>query len=424
MSYRVAVIGNWHLAHVTAACLAHAGNKTILVNHDKSVTWKEYPQCPVHEPGMPEMVAEARKKGLLDFENGVSGKWKADIIWMAVDTPVDDEDRPDLMPLDQIASEVNRQQSPQVFVISSQVPISYCGKTEDKCQFPVAYVPENLRLGKGIETFFKADRTVIGARLPRTAETVKSLMNKFETEFLLCNLETSEMVKHANNIFLATSISFANEVARVGEAFGVDGAVVAQALKLDKRIGKAAYVAPGLGFAGGTLPRDLRVLQQIGKQKQIPTPLVDAVLNVNENTSTALCDIVTSSASNKSIVLMGYTYKADTDTLRRSISIDLAKELKHRGFQVLGFDPFMNGKDISQIAPYLTHHNDVSEIPGSPSVVVMMTGRKQFTDLQWTKLAQKWDKALVLDAVGFLDAKTITSAGLNYKRLWSPQISS
>lgn len=423
MKYKVAVIGNWHLAHVTAACLAHVGHSVALVNPDQSVTWKDYPTCPVHEPGLAEMIAEARQSNLLHFENGVSDHWQAEVIWLAVDTPVDDEDRPDLRPLDTIATNVSQNQKPQAFVISSQVPISYCGRTEERIKIPVAYVPENLRLGKGIETFFRADRTVIGARRTETAQLVQNLLGKFQTEFLLCNLETSEMVKHANNIFLATSISFANEVARIGESYGVDGAIVAQALKLDKRIGKAAYVAPGLGFAGGTLPRDLRVVQQIGQQKKIPTPLVDAVLAVNDNTSSALCDIVTQSATHKSVLIMGYTYKADTDTLRRSISIDLAKALKARGFAVHGFDPFMNGKDISHITPFLEHHNDLNQLGLAPSIAIIMTGRKQFLDLSWPTLAQKWTETLVLDAVGCLDGKMITGAGFDYKRLWSPQIS-
>jgi UDPglucose 6-dehydrogenase len=256
-----------------------------------------------------------------------------------------------------------------------------------KFNLPVAYVPENLRLGKGIETFLNADRTVIGADQEELRVYVKDLLKDFKTEFLTCGLETSEMTKHATNAFLATSISFANELARIGEKYRVESQVVAKALKMDKRIGPAAYVAPGLGFAGGTLPRDLRVLQKLGKQNSIPTPLIDSVLRVNQETTTAVAEIVMDRTKDlkrpPEVLVLGYTYKADTDTLRRSLSIEIAAQLKSQGCHIWGFDPMMNSHNLSEIHSLMHHCPQLADCSVKPDVILVMTARPSFKSIDF-----------------------------------------
>lgn len=379
------------------------------------------------EPGLEDMITAAKAKELLSFENGVIGEngkteWTADYVWMAVDTPVSDQDEPQLEPLWEIAKLIAKfSLKPKAFLTSSQIPISFCQELEQIIGVPVVYVPENLRLGKGIETFLKADRTVLGCNHPKILADVRELFRGFETQILECNLVTAEMVKHANNAFLATSISFANELARIGEKFGVDSIFVGKALKLDKRIGTAAYVVPGLGFAGGTLPRDLRVLQKLGKKLQIPTLLVNAVLDINENTTKAISEIIESyihkNSLPKSVLILGYTYKADTDTLRRSLSIDLAKVLKDKSYKVMGFDPMMNNKDLSAINGLVEHQTTWAMFPEPPSVVICMTARSNFKDLAWGELASR---PLVLDTQNHLTGQKILAAGLSFQSLWSP----
>jgi UDPglucose 6-dehydrogenase len=434
--YDIAVVGDWHLAFVTASVLADVGHKVALVkplNLDPK-TWSEFPPLPVMEPGLQEMIDKNLSAKRLFFENGVSSKWQAGLVWMAVDTPVNDQDEPNVLPLIEILRQLHEtQKNLKGFITSSQIPIGFCTEAEKIIQTPVAYVPENLRLGKGIETFFKADRTVIGASTPEFAKLIQEHLIRFETEFVLCNLVTAEMVKHANNAFLATSISFANELARIGEAFGVDSHLVAKALKLDKRIGAGAYVAPGLGFAGGTLPRDLRVLQKIGIEKNIPTRLVDSVLDINEATTQAIADIVSINLKTKGskgpVLILGYTYKPDTDTLRRSLSLDLAKELQSRGFSCVGYDPIMNSKDLSGIKGLIDHKADLKEISTRPEVILLMTTRPAFKELPWSDLATQWSistqsttRPLVLDTQNHLNQAAALKAGFDFKKLWSPMI--
>lgn len=423
-NYDIAVLGEWHLAFVTASVLAHCGHKVALIKSTVENPWTQFPPIPVMEPGLNEMILEANKKGLLFFENGVSSNWKATNVWLAVDTPVNDQDEPDVEPLLVLVNQIKQhQQNIANFIISSQVPLGFGLTVHDILKVPVSYVPENLRLGKGIDTFMRADRTVVGSTSPNAAENVRYLMQKFETEFLLTNLVTAEMVKHANNIFLATSISFANELARVGEKFNVDSMTVGKALKLDKRIGSSAYVMPGLGFAGGTLPRDLRVMQKIGKKTNIPTPLVDAVLTVNQNTTTALAEIILShlkkSKSTNNVLILGYTYKADTDTLRRSMSIDLAKILNENHVNVFGFDPIMNNKDLTAINGLIQHCPDLN-LKTKFSAIVCMTARTNFKEINWSLMASESKNTLILDTQNILDGKGILNSGFLYQQLWGP----
>jgi UDPglucose 6-dehydrogenase len=423
--FTCAVIGDWHLAFITAACLAELGHKTVLVNPllPGKAPWPDFPELALSEPGLPEMIARARKDERLAHANGVSEAWSADFVWLAIDTPVDERDEPDTSVLAKAAKGVAENGScAGVFVVTSQVPLGFCAGLEEELGLTVACVPENLRLGKGIETFLHADRLVIGA----SAARVKTLLGAIEGDSALCDLPTAEMVKHATNAFLATSISFANELARIGERHGVDSQLVARALKMDKRIGPLAYVAPGLGFAGGTLPRDLRVLQRLGKNSNVPTPLVDAILDVNESTVSALLESVAThlhGIDGKEILILGYCYKADTDTLRRSPSIELATRLVERGARVIGYDPFMNGRDLSSLSGIVDHRAEWQDIHGAPDAAIVMTPRKEFAALSWDTLAVPRSLRpvpMVLDARGIVSSRAVLRAGFAFKALWQP----
>ncbi len=427
--YACAVVGDWHLAFVTAACLADLGHRTVMVSpggerpdgHEDS-----FPAPPVLEPGLPEMIARAQAAGTLHHASGIAGHWSADVVWLAIDTPVDSHDEPDVAPLLSAARAIAHHRCCRaVFVVTSQVPVGFCDALEDETGLTVACVPENLRLGSGIESFLRADRKVVGARTPGAAATVARLLEGVRADLVTCDLATAEMIKHATNAFLATSISFANELARLGETAGADGHDVARALKLDRRIGPRAYVEPGLGFAGGTLPRDLRVLQRRGRQHRVPTPLVDAVLEVNAATASALLEAIDAyvgGVEGRTVLVLGYTYKADTDTLRRSPSLDLARVLRERKARVLGFDPSMNARDLSELHGLIEHRAAWSDVGEMPDAVVVMTPRREFAELAWSSLRRpaRDRPPLVLDARGALGSEAVLRAGCAYKALWRP----
>jgi UDPglucose 6-dehydrogenase len=429
INYKIAVVGNWHLAFTSAACLSSVGHKVLLMNVDgnKAAPVGEFPKPPVAEPGLPEMIQACHSAARLDYSESPQG-WTAESIWLAIDTPVSDKDEPDVAPLVNTLTEVFKTHSEvRTLIVSSQIPVGFGRELQERFKRPVVYVPENLRLGKGIETFLRADRTVIGADAESERHYVKDLLKDFQTEFLLCGLETSEMTKHATNIFLAMSISFANELARIGERYGVESQIVAKALKMDKRIGPAAYVAPGLGFAGGTLPRDLRVMQKVGREKSIPTPLIDAILTVNQETTTAIAEIVLDKTRAlkrpAEVLILGYTYKADIDTLRRSLSIDIAKTLKAEGCHIWGFDPIMNDRDLTELDGLLHHCSSLEKCEIKPDVVLVMTARPLFKNMDWTVIVAKDEKStLFLDTQNMFSKEQVLGYGFDFKPLWSPEV--
>ena len=428
--YAFIVIGDWHLAFVTAACVASLGHRTLLVKPVvvERAAIEDFPEPPVTEPGLPEMIASARAKGTLEYANGFAPGWAGDVVWVAIDTPVNEHDEADTSSVVALAEAVARNgAATEMLAISSQIPLGFSTRLEASTGLKVAYVPENLRLGVAIANFLTADRTVIGAARRETAERLQELLRGFETEFLLCDLLTAEMIKHATNAFLATSISFANELARIGEAYGVDNQLVGRALKLDKRIGKQAYVSPGLGFAGGTLPRDLRTLQKLGSAQGMKTPLVDAVLEVNETTAEALVFALRQYLGDlrgAQILIVGYTYKAETDTLRRSPSLELATKLQREGATLWGFDPPMNVRDLAPLEGLVRHCRRWDEVDVRPDAIVIMTPRREFADLDWSALAglPGGENTLLLDARAAIPPEAVRQAGFAYKALWQPPL--
>jgi len=281
---RIAVIGNWHLAFVTAAGLAELGHDVVLVNHDDAKPWTVYPVLALDEPGLTESINESVLKGKMRFVNLKDWDRAEGIVWLAIDTPLNEDGSPNSR---SVAADLGRAVSntTKLIVISSQVPIGFCQRMEEVSSaagVPVACVPENYRFGKAMEIFRDPDRLVIGANDLATQTEVADLFLQLKihhSKYVVCDLPTAEMIKHATNAFLGTCISFANEMARVATAHGVNLSILEAGLRADTRIGKGAPIRPGGPFTGGTLRRDLRALQ---RASNFQTPIVDAVLEVND----------------------------------------------------------------------------------------------------------------------------------------------
>ena len=282
----IAVVGSWHLAQVTSACLAELGhNVTCFI---------EASTGPVEEPGLAKLQSAMRGYGrlrqttLADPSTSVEfdAMRKAPVIWLAMDTWLDDHGGPNMEPMFDVVRRLPSQfHKMELLVVSSQVSVGTCRKIEEIVKVPVAYVPENLRIGHALEGFRRPDRLVIGARLDTTNRQVKALLPSHR-ETICCSLETAEMIKHATNAFLATSISFANEIGRICKQVGADADEVTLALRTDSRIGPKAYVESGRAFGNGTLERDVRALVDVmwgsyRSQSIHETPLLEAVLKVN-----------------------------------------------------------------------------------------------------------------------------------------------
>ena len=345
---RVVVYGLWHLGCVTAACLTRAGHQVAGLDPDPQVIADlRRGQPPLHEPGLPELLAAGLADKHLSFSCDPSQALAhADVLWVTFDTPVNEQDEADVAFVRARLEEVRDALKPGTLVlISSQVPVGFTRAlqrdwSEKGLRF--AYSPENLRLGKAIDVFCHPERVILGIEGEGDRERLTELFAPFCSRLEWMSLESAEMTKHALNAFLATSVTFINELSRLCEEVGADAKEVERGLKSEGRIGPRAYLSPGAAFAGGTLARDLRFLVRRAVDMDVKTPLLQGVLTSNEvhkNWVRERVDHLLRGIVQPVVAVLGLTYKPGTSTLRRSSAVELCRWLHDRGVQVRGHDP-------------------------------------------------------------------------------------
>ena len=344
----VTVYGLWHLGCVTAACVSAAGNKVVGLDLDRKVVEDlRAGRPPLHEPGLGELIGQESQAGRLSFTSEPAEALRgADVLWVTFDTPVNERDEADVASvrraLDQVAAHVPRG---CVVLISSQVPAGFTRELAAAWEgrgLRYAYSPENLRLGKAIEVFRSPERVVLGVSEASAREVLGRLFAPFTSRIEWMTVESAEMTKHALNAFLAASVTFANELARLCEAVGADAKEVERGLKSEGRIGPKAYLSPGAAFAGGTLARDVRFLTAFGREYAVQTPLLDGVLASNEVHKAWVREKVTGlleGSKEPVVAVLGLTYKPGTDTLRRSLAVELCRWMREKGIAVRAHDP-------------------------------------------------------------------------------------
>jgi UDPglucose 6-dehydrogenase len=404
-SLRVAVFGLWHLGSVTAACLAAAGHRVTGLDLDVDVIdGLRAGRAPLREPGLDELIAEGLASRRLTFTDDPRVAFDgADIVWVTFDTPVDDEDRADVgWVRAQLDSAVDALAPGTLVLLSSQLPAGFGRDLADRWAgrgVTVGCSPENLRLGRAIEVFRHPERVVVGLDAPSDRERVQMLLAPFTDNILWMSLESAEMSKHALNAFLATSVTFANEMARLCEVTGADAKEVEAALKSEARIGPRAYVAPGAAFAGGTLARDVRFLQGFGDAGASATPLLDGVMASNElhrdwarNQLARLLD----APGDAPVAVLGLTYKPGTSTLRRSEAVGLCHWLDDRGISIRAFDPAAEVPEGALPASLILATSAREAVRGTRAAVVA-TPWPEFRELTADDLAATMLEPVVVD---------------------------
>lgn len=353
---RVVVYGLWHLGCVTAACMADAGNDVVGLDLDGPlVDGLRNGKPPLDEPGLADLLGAAVRSGRLSFTTDAQAALHgAAVLWVTFDTPVDERDCADVAFVRERMERIKGAIRPGTLVlISSQVPVGFTrALARDWAGLSVRFgvSPENLRLGKAIETFRTPERVVLGLSDPgQDRDLLTRLFEPFgqpgsgrPPRFEWMTIESAEMTKHALNAFLAVSVTFINELARLCEAVGANVKEVERGLKSEGRIGPKAYLGPGAAFAGGTLARDLRFLVDYGHAHAIPTPLFNGIWSSNEAhkdwTRQKIAQLL-NSAPDPTVAVLGLAYKAGTSTLRRSASVELCLWLRTRGVRVRAHDP-------------------------------------------------------------------------------------
>jgi UDPglucose 6-dehydrogenase len=296
------------------------------------------------------------------------------------------------------------------------LPVGTCAKLEKEFpQFHFACSPENLRLGKAIDSFEKAERVIVGIRDDAKKVLLEKLFAPFSSQIIFMRTESAEMVKHALNSFLALSITFINEVARLCELTGADAKEVSLGLKSEPRIGQKSYLGPGGPFAGGTLARDVVTLTKLAEKNGEKISVIPAIKQSNDLHRDWAFRKLESRLKNlrgKKIAVLGLTYTTNTDTLRRSAAVELCKQLLKAGAKVSAFDPAVKTlpKDLKKIS--LT--NEIASALKNADAAVICTEWPQFRQANWQKIISQMRRKIFVDANRFLEKELKSIAGVEH----------
>lgn len=435
----IAVVGLWHLGVVIAACLAEAGFTVVGVDPDPEVVaGLNQDRPPVDEPGLAGLLREMRTAGRLTFATGSAEAVRAaGVMWIAFDTPVDEEDRADVEWVLERSAEVLADAAPGALVVlSAQLPVGsaaalgrrMAGVGRDDLRF--ACVPENLRLGRALQTFRSPDRFVAGVSSDEDRAALGAVLERFGSPVEWMGVESAEMTKHALNAFLATSVAFINEVAAICERVGADASDVARGLKSEERIGPRAYLAPGDAFAGGTLARDIRFLSGLARDQGLPAEVVEGVAASNAEhrnwSRRALTRLFGASSGNgghgladRRIAVWGLTYKPGTNTLRRSSALELCRWLAGERASVQAYDPAISALGADEPAAIELAAGPVAALQGADALVVC-TPWPEFREIPAEEIAGSMADPVVLDPGGHLRETLGQAPSVRYVRVGVP----
>lgn len=431
---KIAVFGLWHLGCVTAASLAQERYHVCGLDTDREVIEQlQAGNPPIFEPGLKELIIEAQAAGYLkftaDYEEALP---EADVLWVTFDTPIDEEDKADVDFVQaQLDAAFPRLRTGTIVIISSQVPVGFTDSLRQrwrardaKKEIIYCVSPENLRLGKALQSFRAEDRIVVGLDGEEGRELIQRIMSKFCPRLEWMSVRSAEMTKHALNSFLAVSVAMTNEIARICERTGVDARQVERGLKSESRIGPRAYVAPGGPFAGGTLARDLRFLVQLGAEYEVQTPLLSSALSSNDlhknwvrDAATRLLKDVREPAR---VAILGLTYKTGTDTLRRSEAVSLGFWLMEHGARVIFHDPVVHHLP-EDLADKFQLTDDLRKALTESDLLVVLTDWPIYRkELRPSLLAQTMRRTAIIDQNRFLAAQLENLPGIEYSAVGKP----
>ncbi len=421
---KIAILGLWHLGCVTAACCAKHFLVTGLDFDKENILKLNSGKAPLMEPGLDELIAAGIAAKKLSFTTDPkTACGDAGILWVCYDTPVNENDESDVeLVLANLRKALAYLPKGALVLISAQLPVGTCAKLEKEFpQFHFAYSPENLRLGKAIDSFEKADRVIVGIRNDAKKLVLEKLFAPFTQQILFMRTESAEMVKHALNSFLALSITFINEIARLGERVGADAREVSQGLKSEPRIGPRAYLGPGGPFAGGTLARDVVTLTKLAQTQGEKISVIPAIKKSNDlhrGWAMARLQSQVGDLKGKKIAVLGVTYTTNTDTLRRSAAVELCKKLLEAGAKVSAFDPAV--KRLAAELSAISLGRDVAEALKSADAAVVCTEWPQFRQADWPKIVKQMRGKIFIDANRFLGNELKSIAGVRHFSVGQP----
>jgi len=420
----VCVFGCWHLGTVTAAGLASLGHTVIGLDRDEGVV-AGLNDCapPLEEPGLADTLAAGLRSGLLSFTTSPATALEAAaVLWVAIDTPVDEDDSADpASVIGDVLDMLPAARPGTTVLVSSQLPVGSTAELErraERSDLTFGYSPENLRLGHGLSSFLHPDRIVVGVRQPAAREVLTALLTTISDQLEWVSVESAELAKHALNAYLATSIAFTNEIASIAEVVGASAHDVERVLRSEPRVGRRAYVSPGAAFAGGTLARDVRYLEELGGEHDRQVPILDAVMTSNDLHRAWPLRVLEEELgplAGRRIAVLGLTYTPGTSTLRRSAAVELLYALVEREATVRAHDPAAEPLPSSLSA--VDRRQSAADAVADADAVVILTGWPEYRALASPCFAAR----VVVDPEGLLRDQLGDDPNVRYRAVGEPR---
>ncbi len=434
---RIMVIGTGYVGLVSGACMADFGNHVVCYDIDaEKIATLERGEIPFYEPGLAELVARNREAGRLAFSTDMDESMADSmVIVTAVGTPELPDGSADLGAVFAVSEAIGKRlDSYRVIVQKSTVPVGTNRRIREiireqageGADFDVVSNPEFLREGAAIGDFLRPNRVVLGVESERALQLMREVYRPLflnETPVLSTDIESAEMIKYAANAFLATKISFINEIAELCEKVGADVQVVARGMGLDKRIG-SKFLHAGAGYGGSCFPKDTKALQQMGKDHDTPMGLVAAAIDANERQPVRavakLRELAGGELKGLKVALLGLSFKPNTDDVREAAALKIARMLLAEGASVRAFDP-VAGDNARRAMPELTLAADTDDCLEGADALIIATEWNEFRVLDLEQLADSLGRKLVVDCRNIFDAKLMKEAGLSYAAFGKPQ---
>jgi UDPglucose 6-dehydrogenase len=422
----ISIIGSGHVGLVTGACLAELGNKVICSDNDnKKIASLKKGTMTIYEPGLEELIANNVKKKRLFFTSSIKEAVnKSEVIFIAVGTPTLGNGEADLTGIENVARNIAENlKSYRLIVEKSTVPVE-TGKwvkhtiltyIKHKVKFDVASNPEFLREGSAIADFMNPDRIVIGVESTKAKQILVNLYKPLNANILVTNIKSAELIKHACNAFLATKISFINAISRICDKVGADVEEVARGLGLDKRIGRH-FLNAGIGYGGSCFPKDLDAFINISEKLGYNFELLKAVKEINKEQKNYLIKRIKDVlwiVKDKTIGVLGLSFKPNTDDMRNAPSVDIIKTLLAEDAKIRIYDPHAMGK-----ARYLLNDvklcKDAYDVSKGADCLLIVTEWDEFKELDFNKIKKLLKRPLIIDGRNIYEPKNLEKLGFTY----------
>jgi UDPglucose 6-dehydrogenase len=425
MKKNIAIVGTGYVGLVTGACLAELGNKVICVdiNADRIADLKKA-VVPFYEPGLDELIKKNIRNKRLFFETNLAFAIPpAEIIFITVGTPSRKNGGANLSYVEKAAENTGKNlKKYAVIIIKSTVPPKTCRKIRgvikkySKAPFDIVSNPEFLREGSAVSDFMKPDRIIVGAESEKAKKIMKNLYSALKSSIVFTNFESSEMIKYASNAFLAAKISFINEIANVCELVGADVEEIAKGMGFDPRIGNQ-FLKAGLGYGGSCFPKDVRALQQSAGISGYNFCLLKSIIEVNNNQRKLIIkklEKMLNSLKNKTIAVWGLAFKANTDDIRESASVEIIKLLLKRGAKIRAYDPIANKNAEKVLSEEIIFCNNSYGTLTESDALLIATDWDEFKNADLLKIKKTLKYPNIIDGKNIYNPAKMKKIGFNY----------